>query len=219
MLRAKSYQRRLNWEKIMIQSIEDGNLDNVQKAIEKGALVNCVVKSYFCWTPLHYASAYGQLDIAKFLFKHGAGIDAREDDGNHIIHTAVFSGHLNVIRWLVENLEVDVDTINLDHMTPLHYAAQMNRLEIVRYLVIHDATIDAENENRVKMSEKETRALMMTFTKAKRDEMKDHLIPYDDFGVTPLHIAAKFGHTKLAHRLVQWGADVNKVDHHGETAL
>ena len=41
------------------------------------------------------------------------------------------------------------------------------------------------------MSEKETRALMMTFTKAKRDEMKDHLIPYDDFGVTPLHIAAK----------------------------
>ena len=64
----------------------------------------------------------------------------------------------------------------------------------------------------VKMSEKETRALMMTFTKAKRDEMKDHLIPYDDFGVTPLHIAAKFGHTKLAHRLVQWGADVNKVE-------
>ena len=95
-------------------------------------------------------------------------------------------------------------------MTPLHYAAQMNRLEIKGYLVIHDATIDAENENRVKMSEKENRALMMTFTKAKRDEMKDHLIPYDDFGVTPLHIAAKFGHTKLAHRLVQWGADVIK---------
>ena len=95
----------------------------------------------------------------------------------------------------------------------------MNRLEIVRYLLIHDATIDAESENRVKMNEKETRALMMTFTKAKRDEIKDHLIPYDDFGFTPLHIAAKFGHTKLAHRLVQWGADVNKVDHHGETAL
>ena len=80
-------------------------------------------------------------------------------------HTAVFSGHLNVIRWLVEKLEVDVDTKNFDHMTPLHYAAQMNRLEIVRYLLIHDATIDAESENRVKMNEKETRALLMTLRK------------------------------------------------------
>ena len=132
--------------KNMIQSIEDGNLDNVQKAIEKGALVNCVVKSYFCWTPLHYACAYGQLDIAKFLLNMEPN-RLREDDGNHIIHKPCFwtfkcntlVGRKLGSRW----------NHKLGYMTPLHYAAQMNRLEIVRYL-LYGATIDAENENRVK---------------------------------------------------------------------
>ena len=41
----------INCKKIMIQSIEDGNLNNAQESIEKGARQS-VVKSYFCWTPL-----------------------------------------------------------------------------------------------------------------------------------------------------------------------
>ena len=219
LLRSKTYHTRLNWEKIMLQNIENGNLRNVLKAIEKGALVNTKIKSHFCWTPLHYACAYGHLDIAKLLVKKGAKIDEREDEMEHVMHITVYAGHLHILRWLIETLDVDVDVTNIDKETPLHRAAQMNRLEIARYLIIHNANIDAETENRVKMSERETRAIIMGFSKAKRKELETDFVPYDDYGLTPLHFAAKFGHKKLVHRLVQWGANVNKTDHHGETAL
>ena len=86
----------------------------------------------------------------------------------HVMHITVYAGHLHILRWLIETLDVDVDVTNIDKETPLHRAAQMNRLEIARYLIIHNANIDAETENRVKMSERETRAIIMSFSKAKR---------------------------------------------------
>jgi ankyrin repeat protein len=219
LLRSKSYHSRLNWEKIMVHNIESGNIENVIKAVEKGAIVNTNIKTHFSWTPLHYAVAYGHIDIAKFLLAKGAKIDEREDEGDHILHLAVYAGHISIVRWLIETLDVDVDVTNVDKETPLHRAAQMDRLEIARYLVIHNSNIDAETENRIKISAKETRAIMMSFSKAKRRELESHFVPYDDYGTTPLHLAAKLGHKILAHRLVQWGANVNKADHHGETAL
>ena len=73
----------------------------------------------------------------------------------------------DLVKLLLDN-GANLEACDAGGKTPLHRAAQMNRLEIARYLIIHNANIDAETENRVKISERETRAIIMSFSKAKR---------------------------------------------------
>ncbi|XP_018649437.1 putative death associated protein kinase [Schistosoma mansoni] len=62
--------------------------------------------------------------------------DAREenDDGNSLMHIAVISKHLEIVRYLAEH-NVPLYTVNKDGETPLHIAAKLGLLLIVDYII------------------------------------------------------------------------------------
>ena len=110
---------------------------------------------------LHVAAQAGHLDVVKYLVEeckadihvyHEYVLDV-VDDGlggfAPVIYEAtapestVWGGHLDVIKYFVDNYTVDIHAHN-DIL--LRTAAEWGHLEIVKYLVDHGADVHADNE-------------------------------------------------------------------------
>ncbi len=94
-------------------------------------------------TPLHYVAERGDKDlVVKWLEK---GTSLRDAVGDTPLHDAVKSGHLDVVKLLLEHEKKSpkkrykssslITLTNMHGETPLHLAAKNNHIEIVRYLL------------------------------------------------------------------------------------
>ena len=83
---------------LMMASIE-GDLPLVKTLVlQKKARVD-----HIGWTPLHYACAKGNLDVAKFLVANGALVNSNALNGTTPLMMAVQSGNEDLMRFLLEN--------------------------------------------------------------------------------------------------------------------
>ena len=62
------------------------------------------------------------------------------------IHIATANGNLQIIKYLIENQNVDINLKGSGNWTPLHYACKNGSLPIVEYLISKGAQIDAKND-------------------------------------------------------------------------
>jgi len=76
-----------NKNKQLLKVAEDGDVDKVQKLLDKGANVEAADK-YFGYTPLHRACYNGHVRVANMLLARGAKIDATETDERTPLHYA-----------------------------------------------------------------------------------------------------------------------------------
>jgi ankyrin repeat protein len=82
---------------LMIASIE-GNLPLVKTLVQaKKAQVD-----HIGWTPLHYASSRGHLEIAQFLLANGAIVDSMSPGNTTPLMMAVQSGNEQLIKLLLD---------------------------------------------------------------------------------------------------------------------
>ena len=63
------------------------------------------------YTPLHYASRDGHIDIVKLLVDLGADIEVRTDFGSTPLHLASYRGHIDMVKLLVD-LDADIESMN-----------------------------------------------------------------------------------------------------------
>ena len=63
------------------------------------------------------------VQAAEKLLKAGANINGGDGDGWTALHWAAAEGHLPMARWLVQQPDVDLDSVDLDGCTPLWAAA------------------------------------------------------------------------------------------------
>lgn len=87
--------------------------------------------------PIFSAAANGSLDIIKLLVSFKANpLDEDHSQGCSALHVAVDKGKLEVVKYLIEELKIDVNLpASNSNMTPLHYSCSSNQLPIVQYLV------------------------------------------------------------------------------------
>jgi ankyrin repeat protein len=62
------------------------------------------------------------------------------------LHLASGGGHLDVCRILVEEVGVNVNAPTKSFETALHQAAYRGQCEVIEYLLLHGAVIDAKNQ-------------------------------------------------------------------------
>ncbi|KAL0861190.1 hypothetical protein ABMA27_009671 [Loxostege sticticalis] len=120
-------------------------------------------------TPLWCAAVEGRLEALRVLAEAGADVNASSDSGSTPVRSACFMTHLDVVRFLVARgadihrpnhnggtclinsvqsvrlctflLEhgAQVDALDMQHKTALHYAIQEHRVETARLLLEHGA--------------------------------------------------------------------------------
>ena len=191
---------------------------DVEKELaEAGEEVGITVRDAMGWTPLHWASQHGNVEIIELLLKHQCTpVNAAGTDGRTALYVACQNSHENVALALLERGTTDKADLNgmtaLDmaaarglcgvvqgilrgkpvsaaapwsRWTPLHWAAQGGRRQVVRQLVQHGLEADAIAQG----------------------------------GLTPLHIASFLGHLDVVKELVDCGADVSIANAEDWTAL
>ena len=86
--------------------------------------------------------------IAKGV-KDTLGLDAAESadpqNGNRALHLASQNGHMNIVRWLVEECKVDVNSQNGKGQTPLHMSVAYDFYFVTKLLLKNNAKQDVKN--------------------------------------------------------------------------
>ena len=170
------------------------------------------------WTPLHLASAYGHVEVARALIEHGADVTTVAVDKWTSLHVASRRGHMDIVRFLVEH-GADVMACDTGGKTPLHVATRWGHADLTSFLIeqgtdptIHDygggtPLHDASTYGYVEL----TNLLI--------DRGAEVSAPATNLR-TPLHEASTFGHVELARILVEQGAAMDLHDaNDGRTPL
>lgn len=105
------------------------------------------------WSPLHTAICHGQQATAKLLLARGARLNVakpvfEEDDAPDPpafvspLHTACAAGATDIARFLIDELQIDIET--KDHLghTPMSYAYFTSMWECIDFLVERGATLN-----------------------------------------------------------------------------
>ncbi|GAA5896655.1 uncharacterized protein JCM6883_006971 [Sporobolomyces salmoneus] len=134
------------------------------------------------------------------------------------IHHAAKKGHLEVLRWLVEDCGAMVGLEDSDGETALHKACLSGRVEIAEYLVgTQGVEIEGTDNdgwtplhNAASIGSLPIVSLLLSHGAS--------LSPLSSHGFTPLMNAASKGHLPTVHLLLKRGADPLTRNRWGETA-
>lgn len=93
-------------------------------------------------TALHYACEGGDLYSVKLLIKSGADINKRDILGKTMLMYAVENENFDLIKYLIENLKVDINEKDDWGQNAIFYAT---KIEIARYLIYNDINYKEAN--------------------------------------------------------------------------
>ncbi len=164
-------------------------------------------------TPLIVCARTGAVEAVKALLSRGADVDMKESQqGQTALMRAAAGRHPEVVRALVEH-EADVHARSRGGFTPLLFASQQGDIESARILLAAGADLDEAP---------------LADVDARRDEIGGGCVTSSATALqcfvprengTPLVVATESGHEALALFLLENGADPNRTDAYGRTAL
>lgn len=129
---------------IHIASIR-GHVDVVKAIVAKGESVDCRTKDGF--TPLHLAVKFGQQALVEALLGLGANLQLNAVKGGETaLHLATLvSDGQDCVDLLIRS-GADVDAVDKQSETPLHFACRANNIKAVELLLNDGAKIDLQND-------------------------------------------------------------------------
>ncbi|KAL4369673.1 hypothetical protein GQ457_05G019800 [Hibiscus cannabinus] len=156
-------------------------------------------------TPLHLAATKGNIECAKMLVESGADKNAKSNDGRTAVYRAVAHGNRRMVEMLIE---MDADpTISDDRgCSAFDIARDKGQEEMVEIMERgKDVLTAARCGDRRRLQFLLKNGGCMNFR--------------DQYGLTPLHVAAIKGHKDVVLVLVGMGLDLERQDNEGHTAL
>eukprot|EP00301_Raphidiophrys_heterophryoidea_P006769 c12703_g1_i1.p1 GENE.c12703_g1_i1~~c12703_g1_i1.p1 ORF type:complete len:1692 (-),score=437.89 c12703_g1_i1:416-5491(-) len=119
-----------------------GSFHAVELLVASG--INVAIKDEFGHTALDDAIIAGAEDIAKLLRERGSP-QTQTDASTLSLLKAAHSGNMKVTRSLIDAGGLEVSVKDLEGRTPLHIATARGNLDIVKFLVEHHASLDAND--------------------------------------------------------------------------
>ena len=114
-------------------------VDLVQKALEEiNSDIDFDTRNQSQNTPVHFACFNKTSDVAIHLFKRFPDkINVLAQYDRHVLHLACEVGHLDLLKYICQNPEFDIDFNVVDQggYTPLHIACYYGQFEIVKFLL------------------------------------------------------------------------------------
>ncbi len=181
-------------------------------------------------TPLHFASFYARLDIARVLLDHGATANSEEYFGwtpLHLVAAGTYNfeqDRIRVARLLVER-GADVNAQDEENATPLHLASYVARVEIARVLLDRGAAANSK-DNQGKTPLHSVAEGRYVYSKDDSIRVAELLLERgadvnapDEDNKTPLYLASYYGRVELVPVLLNAGANASAKDAQGQTPL
>jgi ankyrin repeat protein len=185
----------------------------IELLLDKGAQISC--RDIDGMTPLHFACENNHVQIAIVLTRGGADTSLRNKVGLTALHYICMNGLLS-LTVLIRDYMINVSTSA--GLTLLHCAADMGHVDMVRYLVEHEAQIMPRDDDGMT-------PLHLACLGGHLDcvqylvEEGSYWNTRDDEGMSPFLMAAKEGNVELASTLVGYGANVHVRNDVGNTAM
>jgi ankyrin repeat protein len=121
--------------------IDRDDTSGIVRILLQGANINCI--DMFGYTPLHWSSLKGRVEILKLLIKMGASIDKKCLNYSFTpLHVAINENQNAIVNILI-NEGADIMARDKDGNTPLHYASMLGNESVVQKLLIKGANINA----------------------------------------------------------------------------
>ncbi|XP_044738962.1 uncharacterized protein LOC123300452 [Chrysoperla carnea] len=188
------------------------NLNIVKLLVENGCDVNeSDNDTAYSHTPLMWAAICGQAEIIEYLIENGAEI-INTIINFDIIHWCATNGLVDTIKMLVER-GVDVNELDLCFSrTPLHCAAIVGNVEVIKYLLsVQGIDVNAEEDNcdlPIKYAVNGNHHEVMKMLIEHGADINNE----DGYMGIPVLIAAENGNLKTLEILIDSGVNLNPED-------
>ncbi len=177
--------------------------------------------------PVVAALARRRFETAELLYRNGADVNIRRQNGRTPLHSAAWNGDFEMVRVLLD-YKADVNARCYMDWTPIHYVSQgvqglvipdiyQSLPDVARLLLERGADVHARTSS--------GRTPLLMAARHKTAEVVRLLLEHganvatEDFqGNTPLHIAVRFS-TEIVRMLLEHGANVATEDKQGNTPL
>jgi ankyrin repeat protein len=179
-----------------------------------------------CDFKFHIASEKGDLqEVMRLIEEEHLSPLQKDKRGLTAVHYAAIGGHLNMLRYFIEDRGCNAACQGQDRWTPLHYAARNSHLLLVQYLIekqqvepfsrnkyghtaLHHACIDGSIDVIRYLAKEMSKYL----------PLKDVVHDIDHRGMIPMHWAALFGHLDAIKFLItDLLCDLNAADYQNRT--
>ncbi|XP_067650391.1 ankyrin repeat domain-containing protein 50-like [Haliotis asinina] len=196
-----------------------GGLMAIVKYIVKHTTVDINSKGMRGSTPLLQTVYCGYMDVFIFLVSKEANVSHVDDDGENILHLACRGGHEYMVRYVLEECSVDINSRGNNGETSLMKAASEGHIHVFRCLMSFGANrhlVDTDGDNILHHASIAGHGNMVVFIVTR--EMVD-INSRGKYERTPLMRAAYYGHREICDLLVRFGGRMDLVDDKGHNIL
>ena len=202
----------------LIAACDAGNAELIYLLLEAGADAKCrkisdetclhaVINAFSVATlgsPKH-ADSVSIVSIVKSLLNAGAEVNVCSSLEETALYRASKSGHENVVRLL---LEAGAETSGSTSHCPLYAACEQGHTQIVDLLLHHGADPNTPSTSSRRYNYNAIEFLVLGIP-----------VPAPSSESLPICCAVEKGHTDIVNLLLKGGADVNKQNQSGKSAL
>ncbi len=142
----------------IVEAIRRDDYIGIKKAIKAGADLEQIVENEMneneeslLFYALHHKCDF---ETIKLLIESGVDIARCDEEGVSLLDEAIVTGDLELVRYLVEEKDMDVNmTRRKSGFTPLMQAASYGYTEIVQFLLDKGADIEARDSSNLNVIE------------------------------------------------------------------
>ncbi|XP_051684962.1 ankyrin repeat and SOCS box protein 3 isoform X3 [Oryctolagus cuniculus] len=187
----------------------EGNIKVLRKLLKKGRSVD--VADNRGWMPIHEAAYHNSIECLQMLIHADSSenyIQTKTFEGFCALHLAASQGHWKIVQILIE-AGADPNATTLEETTPLFLAVENGQIDVLRLLLRHGANVNGSHSmcgwNSLHQASFQGNAeiIKLLLKKGANKECQD------DFGITPLFVAAQYGKLESLSILISSGANVN----------
>ncbi|XP_067648871.1 ankyrin repeat domain-containing protein 50-like [Haliotis asinina] len=170
-------------------------------------------------TPLMVAVIYGYRDVCELLMQNGADVSHVDDNGDNVLHLACKGGQMDVVKYLLSQASVDINTRGKGALTPLMVAVTYGHNDVFKFLMRNGANASQVDDYGNNVLHLACRSREMDVVKYLLSQTSVDINRKGDKGRTPLMVAVIYKYRDVFEFLMQNGADVSQVDDKGDNVL
>ena len=171
------------------------------------------------WTPVMTAASFGHMSVVKYLVSIRCDLSTQDSQGNNILHAACMSGKVDIVRYIISQINIEKDSRGAHKQTPLMTAVSFGHMTVVKYLVSIGCDLSVHDNEGNNILHVACRGGNVDMVKYIFTQMKTEKESRGAFGWTPIMTAASGGYISVVKYLVSMGCKLSVVDYHGNNIL